>query len=260
MSAITLPSTPTHDARLDNDPGNAEDVPLNVDFEHTQEAAVDEIGKPEERIGDAAAQMTVLVATGIFTLVTWAIVFANEPFGLGWFFWHPVLQSTAIAFFVFGILTLQPTSKPTSKVLGFRRHQRIMLGAGLPAISIGTSAMWLNKTIHSAPHATTWHGTCGYITISWIITQAFIGGGSVWFGGRLFGGNPQAKLVWKYHRLSGYFLLPMLLFTAHLGGAWSDWVTTHSWHFLRIIAYIVCPILTFVGVFIRIRVSKMKFF
>ena len=30
--------------------------------------------------------------------------------------------------------------------------------------------------------------------------QIVLGGGSVWFNGALFGGNPKAKLMWKYHR------------------------------------------------------------
>ena len=36
--------------------------------------------------------------------------------------------------------------------------------------------------------------------MAWLVIQVIAGGGSVWFGGRLFGGNPKAKLVWKYHR------------------------------------------------------------
>ena len=40
----------------------------------------------------------------------------------------------------------------------------------------------------------------GLVTVVMWVTQVALGGGSVWFNGSLFGGNPKAKLVWKYHR------------------------------------------------------------
>ena len=42
--------------------------------------------------------------------------------------------------------------------------------------------------------------TFGLITFILMTVQLILGGGSVWFNGALFGGNPKAKLVWKYHR------------------------------------------------------------
>jgi len=33
-----------------------------------------------------------------------------------------------------------------------------------------------------------------------MIIQIFLGAGSVWNGGSLFGGGTKAKAVWKYHR------------------------------------------------------------
>jgi len=33
-----------------------------------------------------------------------------------------------------------------------------------------------------------------------MLFQVFVGAGSVWFNGRLFGGGMKAKAVWKYHR------------------------------------------------------------
>ena len=39
----------------------------------------------------------------------------------------------------------------------------------------------------------------------------------------LFGGPAKARQVYKYHRLSGYILITLLLATAHLGGAHSTW-------------------------------------
>jgi len=41
----------------------------------------------------------------------------------------------------------------------------------------------------------------GLLAFVWILCQVFIGAGSVWFDGKLFGGGMKAKAVWKYHRL-----------------------------------------------------------
>ena len=41
----------------------------------------------------------------------------------------------------------------------------------------------------------------GLLAFVWILFQVFIGAGSVWFDGKLFGGGMKAKAVWKYHRL-----------------------------------------------------------
>lgn len=42
--------------------------------------------------------------------------------------------------------------------------------------------------------------TFGMIAVAWIVVQILLGGLSVWFGGRVFGGGAKAKGVWKYHR------------------------------------------------------------
>jgi len=54
-------------------------------------------------------------------------------------------------------------------------------------------------------------------------------------------------------RLSGYILFPVLLFTAHLGGGWSTWVTDNSGPFVRLLAYSIAPFIVLAGVYSRIR-------
>lgn len=139
------------------------------------------------------------------------------------------------------------------------RHQFVMFILAFPAILLGTSGIVYNKWLHKSPHMTTWHGTFGFMSVVWLIFQVMIGGGSVWFNGSVFGGGAKAKAVWKYHRLSGYILLPLLLFTAHLGGAWSAWMTEQTSHVTRFIAYTIAPVLVVGSVYARIRLSKMKF-
>ena len=104
--------------------------------------------------------------------------------------------------------------------------------------------------------------------------QICLGAGSVWFNGWLFGGNPKAKFVWKYHRwvtcvrllalagddncfifnsLSGYIILPLFLLSIHLGGAWSSWSNSHSVYIVRLLAFSISPIVLLGAVLSRIR-------
>ncbi|KAI8998786.1 hypothetical protein BD414DRAFT_133868 [Trametes punicea] len=219
--------------------------------------------KPEVRRGDVPAMWAALISTAVFLISTWAITLANRPTSLGLFFFHPLLQSLATATFAYGILTLQPTSQAKTKAAGLTRHQLAILALGVPAITLGTVAIVYRKYLHEHPHFTTWHGTIGIVSIVWMVVQIILGGGSVWFGGRLFGGNPRAKLLWKYHRhsrLSGYLLFPLFLLAAYLGGAWSTWSTSNSAYVVRLLAYTISPIVLFAAILFRMRTSKMQFF
>jgi len=190
-------------------------------------------------------------------LSTWTIILSNDPKNLGWFSFHPTLNTFAVACFTFGILTLQPTSQPKTKEAGLGRHQIAMI-TGFLALILGSSAIWYNKQSHGADHITTWHSAFGSITGSWLLLQVILGAGSVWFGGAAFGGGNRAKLVWKYHRASGYLLLPFLLTTVHLGGAWSDWMTENNAFVVRLVVYTLAPLGIIASVYSRIRPSKMK--
>ena len=87
----------------------------------------------------------------------------------------------------------------------------------------------------------------------WMIGQIILGAGSVWFNGKLFGGGMKAKALWKYHRLSGYLLFPLMLITAHLGGAWSNWATMNSPWVIRFLAFTIAPLLAIGGLCARAR-------
>ncbi|KAG0706343.1 hypothetical protein DFH29DRAFT_169664 [Suillus ampliporus] len=220
----------------------------------------DSADKSEERRGDKPFEYGALASMLVFVCITWFIVFTNDPTSLEWFAVHPVLQSLGIGCFTYGILTLQPTAHPKTKAAGLRRHQRTMLVAGVPCIALGTLAIEIQKFNRGHGHFATWHGIFGLVSVVWLVGQVILGGGSVWFGGTAFGGGMKAKMIWKYHRLSGYVLFPLLLITAHLGGAWSTWVTSHSHLAMRFVAYTVAPIAALVAIYARVRTSKMKFF
>ncbi|KAF4614461.1 hypothetical protein D9613_002883 [Agrocybe pediades] len=215
--------------------------------------------KAEGRPLDGISRQTALTAASAVMAVTWTAVLMNGPLSVGWFAFHPPLQTLAMLLFTFGIITLQPTNQPKTKAAGLVRHQMAVFIAGFPLITLGTMAVSYNKWLRDADHFTTWHGTFGIICMLWLLFQVFLGAGSVWFDGALFGGGMKAKMLWKYHRLSGYILFPLLLFTVHLGGAWSSWGSKHIIWIIRFSTYTIAPLAILVGVYRRIRTSKMQF-
>jgi len=71
-------------------------------------------------------------------------------------------------------------------------------------------------------------------------------------GMKLFGGEAQAKALWKYHRLSGYLLITLMLFTASTAVSSADWVVNNSSLASRNIM-VIGLILAFTGIVARIR-------
>jgi len=214
----------------------------------------------EGRTGDTVAMYLALSGAAVFTTVTWVSVLVNNVNDGGWFAFHPPLQSLSLSLLVYGILTLQPTSQPKTKAAGLARHQYAILFAAFPMIFFGTFAVMYNKYVHSAQHFKSWHGKLGIVSMGWIFIQVLLGGGSVWFGGAAFGGGSKAKAIWKYHRLSGYVLFMLLMFTAHIGGAWSNWGNKYIPLSMRVLAYGVSLLACIAGLYIRVRPSKMKFY
>ncbi|KXN90480.1 hypothetical protein AN958_04152 [Leucoagaricus sp. SymC.cos] len=215
--------------------------------------------KPEGRPGDTTARNLAFIGAATLVITTWVAVISNDPVSYGWFAFHPPLQTLALCFFTYGIMTLQPTYQPRTKAAGFIRHQTAIFYFAFPLIALGTLAAIYNKILRGYPHFKTWHATFGLLCIIWIFVQIFLGAGSVWNGGSLFGGGMKAKAVWKYHRMSGYILFPLMLVTAHLGGGWSDWGHHYTSDVVRFLAYTVAPAVIFLCVYSRIRPSKMKF-
>lgn len=70
-------------------------------------------------------------------------------------------------------------------------------------------------------------------------------------------GEPLLLSFWPlahvHYRLSGYLLFPMLLFTIHLAGSWSDWVTMSSLYAIRVVAYDIAPLVLFAAILSRVR-------
>jgi len=253
--------------KLEPEDSDAEDYELlasdsqNVDetLQKDTMGLEEESEKKEGRKGDSLASYAALSASAVTLVVTWLVMLFNQPTSVGWFLLHPTLETLAMLLITYGIMTLQPTSQPRSKVAGLSRHQAAILFIGLPALLVGTFAIVMNKFAGGKPHFKSWHSIFGITAAGWIVIQVLVGGSSVWFGGRVLGGGAKAKAIWKYHRLSGYFLFPSLLATIVLGGGFSHWGERNVWFPLRLVAYVVAPLVCFVAVLSRIRTSKMKF-
>ncbi|KAG7544345.1 hypothetical protein FFLO_03306 [Filobasidium floriforme] len=186
--------------------------------------------------------------------------YRKDPKGTGWFVLHPTMQSLAITMAVLSIQSLQTTTSPSGsaeKHAAFRQHQLINLAFSLPILLIGVSSIIYNKHIHNAPHFVSAHGKMGLAIVIWLFVQALVG---IVASSAAKKYGDSAKRFYKYHRLSGYLLLPLVLVTAHLGGAYSDWmVKGHSKMWQRVVAFDVGLALVAVGVVVRARPSKMKF-
>jgi hypothetical protein len=73
------------------------------------------------------------------------------------------------------------------------------------------------------------HGKAGLTTFSLILIQAIAGSILVNFPG-VVGGVAKARAMYKYHRISGYFVLFLIWLTA-LGGTQADWTKMQFDHF-----------------------------
>ncbi|TRM59388.1 hypothetical protein BD626DRAFT_508173 [Schizophyllum amplum] len=207
----------------------------------------------EARKGDDFAGMAALC----LVIITILAVLFNHPLSAGWFAWHPPLEAIGVVAMVYGAMILQPTATPQTKAAGLAKHQLLILSVGFPASLLGTLAVAYNKSAKGKHHFTSWHAKIGLLCTLWLVVQVALGGASVWFDGRAFGGGLKAKRVWKYHRISGYILFILLMATVHLGGQWSGWGSRNVSPVFRAVAYSLTPIVLIAALAIRTRTSKM---
>ncbi|KAG8933493.1 hypothetical protein FRC01_008919 [Tulasnella sp. 417] len=208
-----------------------------------QDVVVGEMGEEEEEMS--------AISLAVFT---WILVFRNNPHRLGYFAFHPPLQTLALVLFVFAILNLQRTTlaNPVSKRKGQLYHQ-IFGGLALTSITLGFTAMIANKASHGWRHFASWHARFGLLTYILLVIQALVGAGSLWFGGAVMGGGEKAKAVYKYHRASGYTIITLMLVTVHLAGGWTDWVAAKTTVGQRVLVYTALPCLIWTGLAWRVR-------
>ncbi|KAG8774278.1 hypothetical protein FRC12_002079 [Ceratobasidium sp. 428] len=243
--------------------GNTERQPLlpppqtRHDSQVNEEAIDSVLQRQEIRSRDSPLAAMVIVPLVVIVVYTWYIVFSSDLDKLGFFAAHPPLQTLAVLCFAMGILTLQPTLSSASKEAGRTRHQLYQLGLGVPFILFGSLAIIYHKQKMGWAHFTSWHSRVGLTTLILLVIQGAAGAASLWGKGAAVGGEERGKSLWKWHRLSGYIVLPMLLLTIALGGSSTTWAKSNIPLPGKIVVYYIAPIVAAIGLWARVRIHKM---
>jgi hypothetical protein len=123
---------------------------------------------------------------------------------------HPLLNSAGILFITQGIIVLQPTHTPNQKKTGTLAHfATVELGIAL--LIAGLIVIEVNKLSHPV-HFQSVHAILGLVTYVVLALQALLGS-TAYFAPQLYGGVSNAKALYKWHRMSGYVVLTLLLAT-----------------------------------------------
>jgi hypothetical protein len=122
-----------------------------------------------------------------------------------------LLNSAAVLLFTQGVLILQPTHTPKQKKHGTWAHAGFN-DLALSCAIAGLVIIEYNKIAHNGTHFVSPHAILGLITYILILIQGLIGF-TQYFVPQIYGGEENAKKLYKYHRVSGYFIFLMLLAT-----------------------------------------------
>lgn len=167
----------------------------------------------------------------LFVAIVWSLVLTTTSFtSLPLFGYHPLIQSLAILMLLQAIIVLQRTT-PTnqqekkSRFSNPSTYQPLLV---LPLFTVGASIMYYLHDQPGTSHWISYHGILGTlcVVVAWI--QAALGAASIWWKGKLVGGENRGKALWKYHRLSGYVLVGLFLLTAALGVVETTWGKKNS--------------------------------
>ncbi|KAI1083867.1 eukaryotic cytochrome b561-domain-containing protein [Whalleya microplaca] len=192
-------------------------------------------------IAEAAALL--LVAS------VWAPVFMNP---LMLFSVHPLAQSAGLLVLVQSILVLQPTHTGAQKQVGAKVHAGLNFLA-FSLFLVGVVSIEVNKFKSNGPHFHSVHGYLGVIASIWILVQYFVG--FTMYGlPQLYGGEANAKKIWKYHRVSGYVLLLFFLATV-ISATQTDYNLNVLG--LKLWAITLISVLLVIGVYPRIKKHKL---
>lgn len=165
-----------------------------------------------------------------------------------------LLNSAAVLLFSQSILILQPTHTKEQKRTGTLVH------AGLNDLALASGIAGLvvieyNKIAHKGTHFVSPHAILGLITYILILTQAVIGF-TQYFVPALYGGEENAKKLYKYHRVGGYLTLLMLLVTV-CAATQTDF--NKNVLKMQLWAVIVASVITLIGILPRMKKQKFGY-
>ncbi|KAH8670357.1 eukaryotic cytochrome b561-domain-containing protein [Tricladium varicosporioides] len=195
----------------------------------------------------------VIAQAGIILLTAsvWANILLSD---LMLFSAHPLLNSAGLLFLTQSILILQPTHTATQKRQGTIAHALINNFAA-DALVAGLVVIEVNKFAHNGIHFKSPHAILGLITYILLAIQAFVGA-TTYFTPRLYGSVDQAKSLYKYHRMSGYVVLTVMLATM-CAATQTDF--NKNVLDIKLWAILISSILVLVGVLPRIKKQKLGF-
>ena len=154
-----------------------------------------------------------------------------------------------------GILILQPTVSQKQKIRGTHFHFALNL-AGISALIAGLVIIEMNKASHPETRFTSAHGIMGLVTYVLIFTQALVGFVQFYIPKQVLGSIDKGKSLYKYHRMSGYFILVLALAT--ICAATQTGFSQNVLH-IKLWAVALASALVLVGVVPRIKKSKLGF-
>ncbi|CAG8235091.1 unnamed protein product [Penicillium olsonii] len=164
---------------------------------------------------------------------------------------HPLLGISGLLLQVQAALVLQPTATPQQKQAGTRIHYIVQLLSVVLFLSAFT-IIEINKGTH--PHFVSPHGVLGLITVIIIVLQALVGVFQYFVPVTVFGSVDAGKLIYKYHRWSGYVLL--LLEMATVVAATQTGYNLAAIH-IPLWGVLVSIVLVLAGVGARIKKHKL---
>ncbi|KAL2891021.1 hypothetical protein HOO65_010379 [Ceratocystis lukuohia] len=213
-------------------------------------------GDAAQVIGDSMAHNLVLgtgilaqIANVLFLLTIWATILLGDVI---LFSGHPLAASVGVFSLIQSILVLQPTHTASQKRTGQRCHAAFntltFLGVG-----VGIGIIEYNKVKNGMPHFHSIHAYFGVVTGVLMAVQLLVGV-TMWAVPSLYGGEQQAKSIWKYHRMSGYTLLLLVLATI-VSATRTDYIVRvaeiKTWSIVFLCVFIVA------GIFPRIQRRKL---
>ncbi|KAI0479102.1 eukaryotic cytochrome b561-domain-containing protein [Xylariaceae sp. FL0804] len=206
---------------------------------------------------DGPIAKNLILGTGVLAEVgglllfasVWAAVFM-KPVTL--FSGHPLAQSAGFLVLLQSILVVQPTHTGQQKAVGQKVHAALN-GIAFLAFLAGVVVIEYNKVANGLPHFHSVHAYLGVVASFWILAQYAVGF-TMFNVPKLYGGEAQAKKVWKYHRASGYALLLVLMATV-TSAVKTDF--NQNVLGLKLWAMIIIMVLVVVGVYPRIKKQKL---
>jgi len=193
----------------------------------------------------------VIAQVGIVLLTAsiWASVFLSP---LILFSAHPLLNSSALLIITQAILILQPTHTADQKRQGTITHA-LLVELAVASLVAGLIIIEINKFAHNGIHFESPHAILGLTTYLLLAIQSVVGF-TQYFTPSLYGSVEKAKSIYKWHRVSGYVVLTLILATVAAATQ-----TDYNKNVLdiKLWAVLLSALLVLIGILPRIKKQKL---